>query len=382
MTHNTYCPLIDGGLAINLFYNEQENFSVNCCCLRTDAIKLVYPYKVWDNQELINLRKHNKQNKWHPSCSACQIPESAGITSYRKGMLDTFGIKHNLNGPIKLDLNFDLSCNLACRTCGPELSTYWQKHLKENHIAINQPKAVSRVDELLNILKELDLSNLEMVSLAGGESLLGTAYWQVAEYLINTVPNADTKLTLQFQTNGTQKIDKKYYDLIERCHLVKFTFSLDGIDERFGYLRWPANWHQVTENMFYLRDQLPVNVMFQIEETISIFNLFYLNELEIWAKENFSVNRLGFNEQGKNGNLIHHGRHLAHGIYSLANLTQQYVDAIKKTKYANLIDTSWQENPMEIKKMIDEIKKFDTIRKQDFTKTFPEVADFYSEYLR
>lgn len=381
MTENKYCPLISGGLAINL-HADQKSFAINCCCLRNNWIKIDSNNNIWNTQEIVDLRKYNKENKWHPSCSACEIPESAGITSYRTGMLDTFGIRKQLTGPIKLDLNFDISCNLACRTCGPKSSTFWQKHLKENQIKINQPKTISRVDELLSILKNLDLSNLQMVTLAGGESLLGTAYWQVAEYIINTVPNADKQLTLQFQTNGTQPVDKKYYDLISRCHLVKFTFSIDGTKEKFEYLRWPANWKQVTENMFQLREQLPVNVAFQIEETISIFNLFYLDELEIWHKNNFSVNRLGPNKQDEYGNIINHGHHLANGIYSLSNLTQEYVNAIKKTKYANLIRSDWQENSVEIQKMVEEISKFDIIRGQDWRKTFPEVAEFYSEYLR
>jgi sulfatase maturation enzyme AslB (radical SAM superfamily) len=380
MTNNAYCPLIDGGLSINL-HKDQENFSINCCCLRDNSIQLSGIDDVWSHTELVKLRKHNKQDRWHPSCSACQIPESAGITSYRNGMLDAFGIKDNLTGPLKLDLNFDISCNLACRTCGPQLSTFWQKHLKENQIKINQPKVTTKVDELITILKTLDLSNLEMVTLSGGESLLGTAYWQVAEYIINTVPNADKQLTIQFQTNGTQTIDKKYYDLIERCRLVKLHFSIDGIKEKFEYLRWPANWNQVTDNMFQLRDQLPVNVMFQIEETLSIFNLLYTNELEIWAQENFSVNRLGANKQGTQGNVIHHGKHLATGTFSLLNLTIPYVDAVRKTKYANLISLNWQENPQQIRQMIREIEKFDNIRNQDWRKTFPEVAEFYSTYL-
>jgi len=377
---NTYCPLISGGLAINL-HVDQKGFSVNCCCLRNNWVKINPDDDIWNTQEIENLRKYNEQGKWHPSCSACEIPESAGIMSYRSGMFDAFGIRKQLSGPIKLDLNFDMSCNLACRTCGPELSTFWQKHLKENQIKINQPKTISRVDDLLSMLKKLDLSNLEMVTLSGGETLLGTAYWQVAEYIINTVPNADKQLTLQFQTNGTQTVDKKYHDLIEKCHLVKFTFSIDGIKEKFEYLRWPANWKQVSENMFKLREQLPVNVAFQIEETISIFNLFYLDELDIWHKENFSLNRLDYNKQGGAGNLINHGQHLASGIFSLSNLTHKYVDAIKKTKFANLISLNWQENSVEIQKMIEEISKFDKIRGQDWQKTFPEVAEFYSEYL-
>jgi organic radical activating enzyme len=373
--------MFDGGLSINL-KEDQENFVINHCCLRNNPIVLKNYNKVWNNVEFITSRKNNERNHWDPACDACRILESAGLQSYRTGAINQFGIRKNLTGPMRIDLNFDISCNLACRTCAPSSSTYWQKHLKENKLKFYQPTLKSRIDDLLTILKNLDLSNLEMVVLAGGESLMGTAYWRAAEYIINSVPNAKDKLILSFQTNATQTIDKKYYELIEKCHLVKLNFSIDGVGEQFNYLRWPAEWEQVTNNMFELRKQLPVNVMFHVEETVSIFNLFYLNDLETWLQNNFAFNRLGPNKQGEYGNNISHGRHLAGGIFGLINITQSYVDAVRKTKYANLIQDSWQENPEQIQQMIKEIRQFDTIRNQDFTKTFPEVADFYSEYLR
>ena len=116
-------------------------------------------------------------------------------------------------------------------------------------------------------------------------------------------PHSKEKITVKFQTNGTQPINEKYFDIIERFHLVKLNISLDGIQDRFEYLRWPANWNQVVDNMFKLRSTLPVNVMFYIEQTISIFNLYYLDELQAWMQRNFHSNRLGPNKQGEYGNM-------------------------------------------------------------------------------
>jgi hypothetical protein len=98
---------------------------------------------------------------------------------------------------------------------------------------------------------------------------------------------------LCFQTNGTQPIHPKNFETIEKFHLVKLHISLDGVGNRFEYLRWPANWRQVTDNILDLRKTLPGNVMFVIEETVSIFNLLYINELESWVKQNFTTNREG-----------------------------------------------------------------------------------------
>ena len=52
------------------------------------------------------------------------------------------------------------------------------------------------------VLESLDLSNLEMVVFCGGETLMGNAYWQVAEAIADMCPHSKEKTTLSFQTNG------------------------------------------------------------------------------------------------------------------------------------------------------------------------------------
>jgi len=370
---DVYCPMIHGGLSINLSSHPGKTAIKHCCIIDQPYIFIDNQTDPWSVEQLTPLRELNLQGQWHSSCWACERSEKANISSYRTGMLEKFGVKENLPGPIRLDLMFDTSCNLACRTCGPSFSTYWQKHLKDNHIKI-ESSIDTKTNEMIDILKRLDLTNLEMVSIAGGESLMSKSYWQVAEFIADSVPNAKEKLTLSFQTNGTQPIEEKYYSIIEKFQLIKIHFSIDAIDDQFEYLRWPAKWEQVTKNMYKLRDSLPVNVMFLIEETISIFNLYYHDKLSEWIKNNFSTNRLG--------DAVNHSSHPAQGIYSLDNLSQRYINVLDNTPLSNLIPKYQKENSANIKLMIAEIRKFDTIRGQDFTKTFPEIAEFYSEYLR
>ena len=149
--------------------------------------------------------------------------------------------------------------------------------------------------------------------------------------------------------------------------------SLDGIAQRFEYLRWPASWNQVTENLLELRESVPSNVMFLIEETVSIFNLFYLGELDQWVVKNFATNR--------EGDPVIHTKHLAHGIYRLDNCSARYRDAMKNSKYCLLLPDELNVNVSEIKTMLSTIDKFDQFRNQCFGDTFPEVKEFYSTYL-
>jgi hypothetical protein len=149
--------------------------------------------------------------------------------------------------------------------------------------------------------------------------------------------------------------------------------SLDGVEEQFEYLRWPASWSQVTQNIFDLRKTSPSNVMFLIEETISIFNFAYTNRLEQWVNENFTTNR--------EGDQVNHTRHLARGIFGLHNLTEQYIQSMSGTPYKNLMAPNLQVDPMQIKHMLHQIDQHDQLRGQSFAAVFPEVAEFYKQYI-
>lgn len=363
-----HCPIIHGALHINLM--RSKDVYANSCCLRKDLFS-VPPNKIWNSPTLIPLRKINLENQWDPGCWICQGNEAAGQSSFRSGMLEKFGVRTDLSGPQRLDLMFDNSCNLACRSCTPDQSTFWQKHLRDNNIPTSSTMR-SRPEDMINILKTLDLSNLEMVVFCGGETLLGQSHWQVAEAIADLAPYAKEKVIVSFQTNGTQPINLRNISTIEKFHLVKMNISLDAVGEKFNYLRWPANWTQVTENILQWKETLPTNVMFLIEETMSVLNLCYQNELEEWVKQNFNTNRLG--------DPTNHTRHAASGFMSLQALTQEYVDSLRDSSLYNLIPNSWQENPTYVTNLISTLNKFDAIRNQDWRVTFPKLIEFYKRY--
>jgi len=366
-----YCSMIHGGLELNF---KGPNATAQHCCLRNTRFPIDISTDFWNDSKFIPLREKNKQNVWSPGCENCQSLEAAGQTSFRAGM--NAGLAGNIldsSGPKRIDLLFDVSCNLACRSCGTWSSTFWQKHLKEHGEWNQAVGAPQQHDNVITALEKLDLSNLRMLVFCGGETLLGQASWEVTKWLADNVPNAKQQLTLCFQTNGTQPIHPRNYALIDRFHLVKLHVSLDGTKEKFEYLRWPASWSQVVDNMMQIRATAPSNVMFLIEETVSIFNLFYLSEVEKWVQTKFSVNR--------EGDITRHTKHLAWGEFNLGNCTQEYVDAMQNSNYRNLIPKNWKENSGTISSMIKEIEKFDNFRNESFQHTFPEVAEFYARYM-
>jgi len=369
---DTYCSMIHGGLHLNF---KNNSVSGKHCCLRKEQFPIDIQTNFWNHDNFSNLREKNKNNVWDLGCSNCQRLEQSGHVSMRTGMNQGLKLQGNteLSGPARIDLMFDISCNLACRTCGTHSSTFWQKHLKEHNLWTHPIFNPRHSDEVIHSLQQLDLSNLQQIVFCGGETMLGRSYWDVADWLADNVPNAKQQLTVCFQTNGTQPIGEKNIKTIEKLHLLKLHISLDGVGKKFEYLRWPAEWNQVTDNILQIKQAAPSNVMFVIEETISVFNLLNTDEVLQWAQQNFSTNR--------EGDVIDHTKHLAIGEFSLLNCSEEYVIAMKGKRDQHLIPSNWKENPMEISKMIKSIKQFDQLRNQSFEKTFPELAGFYCRFL-
>lgn len=373
MTQDVYCSMIHGGLSLD--FKAKGEIIAQHCCLRNSTFPVDISTNFWHDNNFISLRhKNSRDQQWDEGCANCKNIEKSGMPSFRTGMndgLDVYG-KINLSGPARIDLIFDISCNLACRTCGPQSSTYWQHHLKAMDEWAKPIVTPRKKEHVIAALEQLDLSNLKQLVFCGGETLLGQEYWKVAQWLVDNVPDAKKNLTICFQTNGTQSIPEKYFDIIENTKLVKLHISIDGARDRFEYLRWPAVWDDMVSNIFTIRDTCPSNVMFVIEETISIFNVLYLDETDQWVKNNFSTNR--------EGDVVNLTRHLAHGFYSLENCSRELFFALRQLGRTDLISKGWQENIDNIHRAMYEIKKFDKARSQSFEQTFPELFGMYKRF--
>jgi hypothetical protein len=74
---------------------------------------------------------------------------------------------------------------------------------------------------------------------------------------------------------------------------IQYCFSIDGVGERFEYLRWPAKWPQVVENILWLVDTVPSNVIFAVNITISQLNKEYHAEILDWVQQTMPTNKQG-----------------------------------------------------------------------------------------
>jgi len=208
-------------------------------------------------------------------------------------------------------------CNLACVTCGPNLSTRWQQELgmpvaPGNPRTINQ-QTVYRIQQMTGIV------------VGGGEPVLNFS----TETLLSIL-NPDQMVSVHF--NGTVLPRQSFLDKCNRLQNIRYVFSIDGVGKRFEYLRWPAKWDRVVKNVLWLREHAPDNVQFGLNITISQLNQHYLTEIIDWVDQTIPCNK-----QGKT----------THVSYNQTGdiLTQKYLDELDKKRNQN-----WRESfPLAVK---------------------------------
>ena len=169
-------------------------------------------------------------------------------------------------------------CNLACVTCGPDASTRWQKELgipivPGNPREIGQETAY-RIKQMTGIV------------VGGGEPVLNFS----TETLLSIL-NTEQLVSIHF--NGTVLPRKSFLDSSSRLPHIRYVFSIDGVGKRFEYLRWPAQWDQVVQNVLWLFENAPDNVEFGLNITISQLNKHYYTEILDWVKQTIPQNRQG-----------------------------------------------------------------------------------------
>ena len=281
-------------------------------------------------------------------------------------ILETHG-KETYNTSIQyLDVNIDYTCNLACVTCGPELSTTWR-----NELGIKGVNVRPNIDNFIKTkLHTLNFSNLRELRMWGGEPFLTLTHKQILQYLVE---HADvSQIKLMYNTNGTQRIDQSTKELIEKFKFARISFSIDGIGSQFEYMRYPAKWKEVEENLFWWQKNLPHNSMLSLTVTASILNVLSLNDVYNWHKQNFSKSVFGDD--------IEIYTHQAFGKYGLESMPDAMIKHFKsQTDYCQ----SWMQQlkilgtqQHNLKKILKELQKNDHRRNLNLAEVYPEVANF------
>jgi len=150
------------------------------------------------------------------------------------------------------------------------------------------------------------------------------------------------RVVLTYNTNGSICPKQELIDLWSQFKMVILDFSIDDIEDRFEYQRYPARWKTIVKNLYWFRENMPVNVMFNINTAIGLLNYSNYHNLQKWFKANFSKNRLS--------DPVHLQCQPTLGLL--------------------------QKNPIDKEKVVEYLNSLDIRRGTNWKTTFPELVDF------
>jgi radical SAM protein with 4Fe4S-binding SPASM domain len=338
---------------------------------------------LWNDIKFQNLRQAFLDGKKPKECQSCWNEEAAGVSSFRLQFakdknIDTSQIEFNpiaSSGPKALDLKLNNVCNLKCRICAPQASsTFLKEHQEQFNIKIedgaywisNKILGTSN-EEVINAWSK----ELKHIEITGGEPMASPENIKILELIIKNDCAKD--ITVLLNTNGTL-YNKKFLDLLIQFKSVTLCISIDDLEHRLEYERYPTEWNTILENIakFKALASTHKNIFLTLCPTVSIFNVYYLPEYLEWAK-NTGI-WIYFN-------ILHY-----RPCYSIKNLPLVLKEIVltriphkEFSEIRNFLNLDCEDDKL-IYEFIENTKSFDSIRGQSFNDTFGIWGELITGY--
>lgn len=329
---------------------------------------------VWAGSQRKKIIEIVNQAQPIPGCQCCYDEENAGIKSRRQSSAELYEQFHQdtnieLSGPQGIDYCVGNLCNLKCVICGPANSTQWISDYQKLHPSEDISQLFYQKNNQIEITSDGSLGNVINLHFhGGGEPLLSQSHVNLLKKIDAVKGLADVRVF--YNTNGTVVVDNDILKLWEKCKLIELYFSIDDVGQRFNYQRTNADFDNVTKNLQWFVSNMPHNHMFKVNAVWGYLNLYYLDELVSWHKNNFAANRYG-----DTTDLIFQ---TAVGPSNISHLSQQVKDILldKFSSYPELLMlvNSLKVDNTSHDKFFKWIDQIDSIRHVSFSMVAPEWA--------
>jgi MoaA/NifB/PqqE/SkfB family radical SAM enzyme len=275
---------------IHLHVNE--NNDVKPCCLGgLDGLtKYSKDFDFNSNAELNQVREQMLAGKRVNACVECYKLDDAGTYSSR--ILETEDWIKKLDYEtyedvqtelIYYDIRNDNLCNLSCRMCNPQFSSQLEKEYQRLGWPIDvHPKSFSFSDTV-------DLTTVQKIYVAGGEPSLMPGF---REFLNRAIQAGRTDIEIRMNTNATN-LNKEYRELLKHFSNLHMVVSLDGYDKINKYIRWPADWSSLIENVHGLYE---ITSYISFNVTVGIWNISNLSQLVKFLENEFPMTNVLLNK--------------------------------------------------------------------------------------
>lgn len=376
------------------------------CCLSTNDYKLGNTndssfLEIWNSDKMRSLRTNVLNGKPTSGCARCYEHEKNGARSMRINLnrdYEHYFDRTKLtkeNGSLDeifmvyMDIRFSNICNFKCRTCGPDLSSFWADDAVKLH---RHEKTTSKILKVKNTLDELWedmeqwINTVERIYFAGGEPLIMDEHYKILEYLIKI---GKTDISIFYNTN-LSKLTYKNKDVVElwkQFSKIGVGASIDGMGSRAEYIRSGTVWSDIERNRERLLLELP-NLDFHITSTISAYNVEHCPDFfNDWINKGYikpneiDCNVLLFPEFQRAQVLPEYKRKMIQEKYLQFiydhNLEEADTGHHRYVSFKALIDSLNADKSNLIPQFVEYSKQLDKIRNEHLPDIFPELRFLY-----
>ena len=347
---------------------------VSPCCKFQGPTPDFTTLEEYTNSEFLTaIKKEFESGSWPSGCERCQIEEANHIKSKRQLDFDRWANEYNhhdinSNQFITASIAFGNTCNLKCITCNPYSSSRWQSEYQQIYHKNIQPVKFYKKDFVQEFAQQAP--KLVHLDIPGGEPFLSGTDEQknLLQQYIQSGRAAD--ITIHYTTNATVMPDPEWWRLWQHFKEVEIQLSIDGIGNRFEYIRYPGNWAQVESNVAeYVSKQNLVRL--SVSHTVSAYNIYYLDEFFAWCY-NQGLPRPWLGR-------VHKPVHMrptvwpehVRDVVAKHLLLSQNADARDWSKLMQTSDDSEHFETFKVK-----LEQHDQFRSLNFRNTFPELAKY------
>ena len=290
---------------------------------------------IMNSDKFIEVRQAMIDGKRPVECEGCWQDEDNGIKSKRqyenerwahiipkleqKAKLSTINL-------IYVELRLGNVCNNACLTCNSYSSTKWYPDEKKISKDLNWFE-LRPMENFKWFEKEEFYSNLadssqevEEIYINGGEPTLIRAHFEYLKHSI--VSGTATNVQLVYSLN-MMDIPDRLIELWKSFKKVTVNASIDDLESRNYYIRYPTQWEETLSSIAKLNDVLNVN--WHVTQTVSMLNVHTLDAFGDWLQKTYNKTP-------------HHNYVLYPDYLSLATLPESYKEKLRNYYIDKLSD--------------------------------------------
>ena len=396
---HSWCVNADHALSGN------NNGTTKICCMIKNVEVMQFGTNTiaenFNKKPIAKIRKSLQKGIRHPDCEKCWEEEDAGRKSKR--LRDNEKYLNHLRdngepykGLAKLELNLGNTCNLKCRTCAPHSSSQWVKEYfdvyesKKRNISFKDfSSEMKKYHQTYNddspFWEDLEnnLPTIKQLDFYGGEPFMSAKMWNTLQKAVDLGYAKD--IELHYATNASIWPEDKV-EIFKHFKHLNLNFSIDGIGEKFEFMRFPGKWSEAQENMEKARVFKNTHHDMHLSwcTTLSTLNIYDLPELLDEFYKTYSPD-FGIYLNLVHGPIYYNISKLPNNIKTkvienLENISQEYSDLwyhylpgiINFIKNGNPDDQVW--NLFKSTTILH-----DDYRNQKFEDIFPEYARIINE---